>query len=169
MQNTKYYYVIALNFILWIKKYGSQGDEYHVGCLTCSFLIQGRKKPQLVSMKAFSTWIEVEKFCSLSGFIDMKSTHELAPSMLMAKFQQPLWEPKSGSMWASKEAAQHTAVCLRNKSPCVEALWPCGHHLKPQNRYKLSHDKRTIVDNFQINEGKIMGKMMLKIYIWVSG
>lgn len=53
MQNTKYYYVIALNIILGLEKYGSQSDEYHVGWLTLPFLIQGRKKPQLVSMKTF--------------------------------------------------------------------------------------------------------------------
>lgn len=53
MQNTKYYYIIALNIILGLEKYGSQSDEYRVGWLTLPILIQGRKKPQLVSMKTF--------------------------------------------------------------------------------------------------------------------
>lgn len=170
MQNTKCYYVIALNIIPWLEKYGSQYDEYHVGWLTLSFPIRGKKKnPQLVSIKTFSTWIEVEKVCSLSGFIDTKSTHELAPLMLMAKFQQTLREPKSGSMWASKKASLHTAMCLRNNSPFVEAQRPCWHHLKPQNRYKFNCDKWTIADNFQKKEGKIIGIDDAKEYVWISG
>lgn len=136
-----------------------------------TFLSNPRKKknPQLVNIKTFSTWIEVEKVCSLSGFIDTKSTHELAPLMLMAKFQQTLREPKSGSMWASKKATLHTAMCLRNNSPFVEAERPCWHHLKPYNRYKFNCDKWTIADNFQKKEGKIIGIDDAKEYVWISG
>lgn len=87
MQNTKCYYVIALNIIPGLEKYGSQYDEYHVR-MADTFLSNPREKnPQQVSMKTFSTSIEVEKVCSLSGFIETKSAHELALLILMAKFQ----------------------------------------------------------------------------------